>query len=48
LRLRAVTFFEGLARLGENSGNARFSLIASDNDIDVEWIELDAAAYLAQ
>src|SRR6476620_6707457 len=37
--------FEGLARVGENNGSARFGLIASDNDIDVEWIELDAAAH---
>src|ERR1700738_4843583 len=37
--------FEGLARVGENNGSARFRLIASDNDIDVEWIELDAAAH---
>src|SRR5258705_10635105 len=37
--------FEGLARVGENNGSARFRLIASDNDIDVEWIQLDAAAH---
>src|SRR5258706_2927965 len=37
--------FEGLARVGENNGSARFRLIASDNDIDVEWIEFDAAAH---
>ena len=37
--------FEGLARVGENNGSARFRLIALDNDIDVEWIELDAAAH---
>src|ERR1700738_5624214 len=39
------SLFEGLARIGENNGSARFRLIASDNDIDVEWIELDAAAH---
>jgi hypothetical protein len=37
--------FEGLARVAENSGGARFRLIAPDNDIDVEWIELDATAH---
>jgi hypothetical protein len=37
--------FEGIARVGENNGCARFRLVSSDNDIDVKWIELDAAAY---
>ena len=37
---------EGLARVGENNGSARFRLIASDNDIDVEWIELDTRGRL--
>jgi hypothetical protein len=36
--------FEGLAGVGENSGSPCFRLIASDNDIDVERIEFDAAA----
>ena len=26
-----------LSIVGENNGSARFRLIASDNDIDVEW-----------
>src|SRR5262249_20201973 len=37
--------FEGRASVGENNGCARFRLIASNNDVDVEWIELDAAAH---
>jgi hypothetical protein len=36
--------FEGLAGIGENCGSAGCRLIASDNDINVAWIELDAAA----
>jgi hypothetical protein len=35
--------FEGFPRVGENSGGARFRLMASDSD--VERIELDAAAH---
>jgi hypothetical protein len=34
---------EGLARVGEDSGCARCCLIAPDNLVDVERIELDAA-----
>jgi len=37
--------FEGLASVGENSGGARFRLKASNNYINVERIEFDAAAY---
>ena len=43
-RLAGRDLLEGLAGVGENSGNPCFRLIASDNDIDVEGIELDAAA----
>ena len=45
LRPSGRYLFEGRARVGENNGCARFRLIASNNDIDVEWIELHAAAY---
>ena len=41
----AVTFSKVSPEFGENNGSARFCLVASDNDIDVEWIELDAAAH---
>ena len=44
-RLAGRDLFEGLASVGENNGSACFRLIASDNDIDVAWIELDAAAH---
>ena len=37
--------FEGRASVGKNNGCARFRLIALNNDIDVEWIELYAAAH---
>jgi hypothetical protein len=37
--------FEGLAGVGENNNSAGCRLIAPDDDIDVEWIELDAAAH---
>src|SRR5258706_2097287 len=37
--------FDGLARVGENNGSARFRLIASDNDIDVERIQVDALGH---
>src|SRR5215467_12453249 len=37
--------FEGRASVGKNNGCARCRLVASNNDIDVEWIELDAAAH---
>jgi hypothetical protein len=36
---------EGLARVGENNSSAGCRLLAPDNEIDVEWIELDAAAH---
>jgi len=36
---------EGLVGLGENGGGAGCRLIASDNNIDIERIELDATAH---
>ena len=36
---------EGLSRVGEDNGCARCCLIAPDDDVDVEWIELDTAAH---
>ena len=36
---------EGLTRVGEDNGCARCCLIAPDDDVDVEWIELDTAAH---
>jgi len=52
--LASVAFFvtpaardrcEGLTRVGEDNGCARCRLIASDDDIDLERIELDAATH---
>ena len=37
--------FEGLASVGENYGYACCRLITPNDDIDLEWIELNAAAH---
>ena len=37
--------FEGFVRVGENDVCPRCRLIAPNDDIDIEWIELDTAAY---
>jgi hypothetical protein len=38
-------FFEGLTRVGESNEVTRCGLIAPDDDVDIERIELDPAAH---
>jgi hypothetical protein len=46
LGLRAIgKFFEGRASVSESNGVTRCRLIAPDDDIDIERIELDPAAH---